>query len=300
MFAKSTPTFTTRIANGLTGTAPTEAGFYRQLRPALDLEAPIGFHSAFDSKSWRSVQIIEDLVATKGATFGSPSQAITFNQATQVVRQLAKLHAGGSRLPEVADCRPEWSHTYPNWWRRSLDVVNVKRSHLRAVSDAVGSGVLPAKLQGRGHDLWNQFLRSIQAHKNLAHTLIHGDAHLGNWYTTADGNMGLCDWQCVSVGHWSRDLAHAPASVLDVEQRRAWERDLINTYVDLLGQSGGTTVKFEVAWRLYRVQLLGALMMWTPTYRPPRLMPEMQPLAVTEEMLRRIGAANVDLDALAA
>lgn len=218
MFAKSTPTLTTRIANGLTGTAPTEAGFYRQLRPQLDLEAPRGYHNAFDPKSWRSIQIIEDLVMTKGAAFGSPAHVITFDQATQVVQQLAKLHAQGSRLPEVTGTRPAWLCTYPAWWRRSLNVVNVKRSHLRAVADATDNGVIPTELRGRGEDLWDGFLRSVEHHEDLPPTLIHGDVHLGNWYTTASGAMGLCDWQCVSVGHWSRDLAYALSSALDIEQ----------------------------------------------------------------------------------
>ncbi|WP_158085895.1 hypothetical protein [Mycobacterium arosiense] len=47
-------------------------------------------------------------------------------------------------------------------------------------------------------------------------------------------------------------------------------------------------------------QLLGALVMWTPTYRPPPLMPDMQSAEVTEAMLRRIGTAIVDLESQSA
>lgn len=301
MFVKSTPTLTTRIANGLTGTAPTEAGFYQHLRPQLDLQAPQGYHSAFNSKSWRSVQIIEDLVATKGATFCSPARHVTFDEALQIVHQLATLHGQGTQLPEVTGAhRPSWLCTYPEWWRRALSVVNVKRSHLRAVADAVDDGILPPELRGRGQDLWDRFQQSVQIHRNLPHTLIHGDVHLGNWYVTADGAMGLCDWQCISAGHWSRDVAYALASALNVEQRRAWERDLIQTYLDILNQGDSVAVDFGQAWQLYRLQLFGALTMWTPTYHPPPLMPNMQPTTVTQEMLRRIGTAIVDLDAFTA
>jgi hypothetical protein len=59
-------------------------------------------------------------------------------------------------------------------------------------------------------------------------------------------------------------------------------------------------MEFTAAWHMYRRQLLGALVMWTPTYRPPPLMPDMQPTEVTEEMLRRISTAIVDLDSLSA
>ncbi|WP_368834418.1 aminoglycoside phosphotransferase family protein [Mycobacterium intracellulare] len=301
MFAKSTPTFTTRIANGLSGTAPTEAGFYRQLRPRLQLEAPRGYHSAFDARSWRSIQIIEDLVGTKGATFCSPAHVVSAGEAEQIVHQLALLHAQGMRLPEVLHNRPHWLLTYPEWWRRSLSVIGVKRSHHRGMAAAVDNGLAPEALRGREHDIWAGFMRSVHEHRDLPQTLIHGDAHLGNWYVTASGELGLCDWQCVSVGHWSRDLAYALASTLNVGQRRAWERDLIETYLNQLQEEGGAAnVDFDTAWQLYRRQVLGALVMWTPTYRPPPMMPDMQPTEVTEEMLRRISSAVDDLQSLSA
>jgi aminoglycoside phosphotransferase (APT) family kinase protein len=140
----------------------------------------------------------------------------------------------------------------------------------------------------------------VQVHRDLSPTLLHGDVHLGNWYVTAGGAMGLCDWQCVSVGHWSRDVAYALASTLDVEQRRAWEVRLLETYLEQLREGGAPPTSFAAAWEMYRLQLLGALTMWTPTYRPPPFMPEMQPTEVTEEMLRRISTAIVDLDSLSA
>jgi hypothetical protein len=56
---------------------------------------------------------------------------------------------------------------------------------------------------------WNAVLRSIALHDGRPATLLHNDVHLGNWYRTADGRMGLCDWQAVVLGHWSRDLAYA-------------------------------------------------------------------------------------------
>jgi len=300
LFAKSTPTLVTRIANGLTKTAPTEAGFYRHLRPQLTLEAPRGYYNAFDERSWRSIQIIEDLVATKGATFCAPDRSVSREDAEQIVRQLATLHGQGLPLPEVCAERPRWLSTYPEWWQNALQVVGVKRSHLRGVAAAVDKGVLPAELRGRGPDLWSAFLRSVEAHRDLPATLIHGDVHLGNWYITDEGVMGLCDWQCVSVGHWSRDLAYALSSTLEIEQRRSWEQYLIRAYLDQLHQNGFTRIDFAYAWQLYRHQLLGALVMWTPTYRPPPLMPDVQPVAVTEEMLRRIGTAIVDLESLSA
>ena len=188
---------------------------------------------------------------------------------------------------------------YEDWWQRSLAVPGVEKSHLRGVVAAVEAGLAPPVLRGRGSDLWRGFQKSVAAHKGLSRTLLHGDAHLGNWYLTAEGVMGLCDWQCVSVGHWSRDLTYALVSSLEPEQRRAWERDLIQLYLDQSCERGMENVDFDTAWGGYRLQALAALLMWTPTYRPPALLPDMQPVEVIEAMLRRIMTAVADLESLA-
>lgn len=300
LFAKTASTFTTRVANGASGTASTEAGFYQHLRQRLSVEAPRNYHCAADHRSWRSIHIIEDLVETKGATFGTPKVVISAGHAEKMMEQLAVLHAEGTRMPEVSRQPPQWLRSYSEWWQRALLVGGVQRGHLRGVAAAVDAGVAQPALRGRGRELWQGFTRSVAAHRDLPKTLLHGDAHLGNWYTTADGEMGLCDWQCVSVGHWSRDLAYTLVSALDVDQRRAWERELIQLYLERLRELSATPVKFDSAWRAYRLQVLGALLMWTPVYRPPAFLPDMQPVEVVEEMLRRITTAVVDLESLAA
>ena len=53
-----------------------------------------------------------------------------------------------------------------------------------------------------------------------------------------------------------------------------------------------------LAWQHYRQQLPGALLMWTPTLCHPPTMPDMQPDAVSFEMIRRITTAISDLGVL--
>ncbi len=122
-----------------------------------------------------------------------------------------------------------------------------------------------------------------------------------NWFRSGDGTLGLCDWQAVVVGHWSRDLAYALATVLATDDRRAWEHDLVALDAEELERRGGPSTTSQEAFARYREQLWGALAFWAPTYSPPRRMPsDMQPREVSGEMLRRIGAACVDLDAFGA
>lgn len=296
IFVKSAPTFVTRIGNGLTGTAPAEAGFYNELRPLFQIEAPHGYYSAAQHRSYRAIHLLEDLVATRAATFCVPTTAISRQQADDIVEQLAQLHARGAKLELVDGRRPPWLRSYPQWWQATGAISMIRRYHLRGQRRADEMGLTPHRLVGRGEQLWRSFEASVDAHNRLPRTLIHGDTHLGNWYITGTGRMGLCDWQCISAGHWSRDLSYALASALSVEQRRDWEDALIERYLDRLGSAGGEAPPRAQAWELYRQQLPGALAMWTTTLYPPKFLPAMQPTQTSVEMLRRILTAIDDHD----
>lgn len=296
VFAKTAPGLLTRIGTGLTGIARAEAGFYQEIRPFLDLEAPLGYHADWSPRSFRSVQLLEDLVATKGATFCSPTNPVSPSQAEEIVDLLATLHGTflqGPNHPAV----PPWVRTYRQWWDAVIPTANIKRYHHRGFHDAA-EGV-PAELRRHGSDVWPAFVRSVELHASLPATLIHGDVHLGNWYVTAAGAMGLCDWQCIALGHWSRDLAYALTTTLPVEVRRRLERPLVERYVERLNSLADGAITVPEAWLGYRQQMVGALLMWTPTHSPPRIAPKnMQPREVAREMIHRITTAMVDQDAL--
>jgi aminoglycoside phosphotransferase (APT) family kinase protein len=198
----------------------------------------------------------------------------------------------------VSGRRPAWLRSYPEWWQAASSATYIRRYHHRGQASADDEEITPLRLRGRSTTIWQKFVASIDAHRDLPRTLIHGDVHLGNWYRTGSGAMGLCDWQCISVGHWSRDLAYALTSALSIEQRRGWERELIALYLQRLAEAGGDVLDFATTWDLYRQQTLGALVMWTPTHQPPRFLPAMQPKSMTSEMLCRILTAVDDLGAI--
>ncbi|MDA4109124.1 aminoglycoside phosphotransferase family protein [Mycolicibacterium holsaticum] len=298
VFVKCAPSLVTRLGNGLSGTAFAEAGFYNQLRDRFELEAPYGYYSAAQRRSYRAIHLLEDLVATRAATFCVPTAAITRQQADQIVEQLALLHGQGAELALDDLRRPSWLRTYPQWWQATGSISMIRRYHLRGQRRADDEGLTPRRLVARGEQLWRGFEASVDAHRGLARTLIHGDTHLGNWYINDAQRMGLCDWQCISAGHWSRDLAYALASTLTVEQRRDWEDALIDAYLERLAAQGGAVETRARAMELYRQQLFGALAMWTTTLQPPKFLPDMQPQATSAEMLRRILTAIDDHDAL--
>ena len=51
LFAKTTPSLLTRLSSGMV--ADREGGFFRDLRPGLNIEAPVGYWSGRDAVSGR-------------------------------------------------------------------------------------------------------------------------------------------------------------------------------------------------------------------------------------------------------
>ena len=296
MFAKGTPDLITRIAGCVSESMTGEAHFYSSIRPELRIEAPIGYHSAFDLRRGRSIHLLEDLVETKGATFCSPQNRIYRTQAEEIVSLLATLHGTYYDSPRL---ETEFAHIlrWTDEYGRMVRAVDLRKYHRRGFDKA--ADVLPETLRRRRDEVWPAIIRSTELHNALPHTLVHCDVHLGNWYTTVGGTMGLLDWQCLARGHWSRDLAYALSATLTIEDRRVWERDLIALYLDLFAVHSGITIDFDEAWLRYRQQMFGALTFWTPTYAPPMFAPRnMQPAATAVEMIRRFAQAIVDLDSL--
>jgi hypothetical protein len=296
IFAKGTPTLMTRIGMSVVPSMKAEGDFYTHVRPALDLEAPRGYHSAYDLRTGRAIHLLEDLVATRAATFPTSTTAISQRQAGEIVDLLAALHGG------FFDDENPTHHIgeFPSWptvFQRFARALNLELYHGRGFDKA--APVIPGRLRARRSELWSAIVRCVEAHHTLPQTLNHGDVHLGNWYVTGDGHMGLLDWQIVCRGHWSRDLAYAITSTLEVEQRRAWERDLIERYCDRFHHHGGARTSFEDAWRHYRQQVPSALAFWTVTYNPPALSPKnLQPPELCVEMIRRFTTAMDDLESL--
>ena len=88
------------------------------------------------------------------------------------------------------------------------------------------------------------------------------------------------------------------STALRIDDRRAWERELVAYYLDRLHAAGGPRIGFDFAWRHYREQLLGALAWWTGTLGQPRNKQDMQPPEVSLGLIERMAAAVDDLDAL--
>ena len=113
-----------------------------RFRPAVSMEAPLGYWGGVDDASWRSMIMLEDIAATKGAEFVEPTTALTRDQVEDVLRNLAALHGTWWESPELAVLKTPTDH-YNN-------LANMLDFEARcAVGMERAKSVIPAGLYGQ-------------------------------------------------------------------------------------------------------------------------------------------------------
>lgn len=298
LFTKSGPGFMTRMVSAAAGLGVIESAFYAQIRPTLDLEAPTTQYSAYDPISNRQLLIVDDVSVTRGARFGDIlTRQLNRDQADQVIDTLAALHTTFWNAP-LCKRFGGWLLDSYQWMARLNITINAPKRILVGFERA--RGVIPHRLYQRRKDVPAALMRSLEINVSGPQTLLHGDVHPGNWYVTGGGRMGLYDWQCIVRGGWARDVAYALATHLTVENRRAWERDLLSRYCDRLAEAGCRPPSGKELFLVYRQQMPHAMFMWLVTIGRYSLQPDMQPKDIALESVRRACQAADDLDSLAA
>jgi aminoglycoside phosphotransferase (APT) family kinase protein len=295
IFTKSLPSIVTRMIGGFNGTARVEGSFFTQVRPQLEIEAPLCYHSAYDRRTFAAIHLLEDLVATKSATFCNHKTYVTRAMADDMIDLLAALHSRFYGDPTLAE-RYRWLASYPRWFAIGAAKMGTEY-YTRKAFDA-GAHVIPAGVLSRRDDVWPATMRALALHDSEPQGLIHSDVHIGNWYRTGSGQMGLCDWQCLSRGHWSRDFAYAVTASLTPENRRSWERELLARYIERFAEKTGVKPDFDLSFLRYRQQIVHALAMWTITLCHSPLLPNMQPEDTTLTMIERMTTAMADLESI--
>jgi hypothetical protein len=296
LFAKCTSRLAQRLMLGLGGFIEGEPGFYAEVRPGLAVEAPTGYFGAVDRRSWRSVVLIEDLVSTRHASFCGPSTEVTRERIESLLASAATWHGALWQSPRLA--RWPWLKT-PAEQMQVIDalIALANRTHAGTVR---AHAVIPGALHGREPDLYAAMRRSMQLLSEGPHTYLHGDFHIANTYLTGEGTMGVCDWQTSLRGSWAHDYAYIVSTALRVDDRRAWESELLDFYLECLVEAGGAAVPRMRAWDSYRQALFYPYFAWVYTLGRSRHQPNFQPQEISLAMIERISTAIDDLDALAA
>ena len=237
-----------------------EADFYGKAAPSVDVRVPTCVAAIADREAQQGVIIMRDLIAA-GARFCSALEAFTADDASASLGQLALLHAGSAFLDDAPWIKPRAAElarmTYitPEMLQEMLDGprgVNLTPQVRDASRLVAGMRALADRDETR-----RQFM-------------IHGDAHAGNIFRTAQGT-GLIDWQLLQRGGWALDVAYHLCAVLPVETAEAEERRLLGEYLATMRGHGFDMPTKEDAWTQYREAVIYGYYLWAITRRvdPP-------------------------------
>lgn len=296
LFMKSATSFQSRLMLGLGGVTQCETIFYRDIRPELDrLRSPRAFHAAVDPRTYGSIVLMDDLSAD-GWTFPDPMQdSINRQDAEDMVDQMAYYHAALWDDPRLNRQFTQLPTT--ELFQRRLNDLGLERR--ARVGIERGRSVMPAALYRRKNEILPATMRALRLNSAGTLTVLHQDVHQGNWLRDPDGRMGLYDWQAVAKGEWALDFTYALANNLTTEDRRAWERELIERYLWRLGEEGvPRPPSFDEAWLRYRQQPFHVVIFALFTIGAGRLQPNMQPEDYMLRCWQRIATFVDDHDSL--
>lgn len=294
LFTKSSASFAQRLMLGGADVLHGETHFFMTFRPRIEMEAPRGYFGGVDPRSWRSLILMEDIAATKGAQFIEPTTAISRSQLEDLLGNMAKYHGACWDDPDLDILKT------PNDFYQNLSTF-VRMGPRTAVGMERAKSVIPRRLYGHADKLWEGTRRCLDIATHVGpRTLLHGDGHVGQVYITGDGRMGHTDWQGTMQGGWFFDYAYLVSTALEPEDRQAWDKELLELYLERLTEAGGRPPSFDEAWLRYRQAVFYAYSAWSFTIGRAFYQPKMQPDEVSLACINRVAAAIDDLDSLRA
>ncbi len=238
-----------------------EARFYAVIAPLMAAPFTIPcYDAAWQAETGASHILLKDVSATHAAD----RDLLHPGHVEQAVDCLARLHAfwwDHPRLGQDIGSLPTWEERMQDCRETATSTV----AFMAALGDdlplrwrRVYERVLPA--------LPDLFCRQA-AGRDL--TLIHGDAHLGNFLFPGDGQAGgayLADWQFWHPTIGGADLAFMMAAEWEPETRRRLEHGLLRRYHDGLLAHGVQGYGWQQCWDDYRLSVI-QMSLFIPVWR---------------------------------
>ncbi|MFM2077890.1 MAG: hypothetical protein RJA49_1780 [Actinomycetota bacterium] len=269
------------------GSYRTEWTFYQELAHTVNVRAPQCHVALFDEDEQNFVLLMEDLA---GSAQGDQMRGLTVDEALLAVEQAVAFHA------------PRWGDpTLAELMTRSEDEAVAL---LHAIYDATHEATLARlgpNLDDEAIDLVRRFAPKVGAWvtaSDAPRTLLHMDFRPDNFLFGVAPDappLVVVDWQTVTVGPGTHDLAYMIGGSFEPEQRALVERGLVEQYCAQLA-AHGIDYPFDNCWKDYRISSLwGVLMSVIATMLAAQT--ERGDLMLTT-MLRRHARQAIELDAL--
>ncbi len=228
-----------------------EFRFYTEIGASPELPIPRLYYARLDLEAGMSILLLEDLAQSRA---GDNVAGCSDEDAYLAVSRLARLQAAWWENPRLREMT----------WLIPLDPDRFQE---------VCQGLLAPFLQ-KFDDVLTERLREL-ARRLVDHvayyrrwlddsprTIVHGDFRLDNLlFGAADGEpLTIIDWQVSLLGHGVVDVAYFAAFCLPKEQRRAIERQMVQSYHAALLGNGVVGYDLDQCWEDYRFATLSALL----------------------------------------
>ncbi len=289
LFTKTTAKLSQRLLLGGADFLHGETAFFMTFRPKVEMEAPLGYWGNVDGSSWRSIIVMEDVAATKGAQFSTPITPIGREQVRDLLTNMASYHGtwwDAAELKQLSDPVRRLQNLCTFMDLPGRCAVGIQRA----------DDVIPAALRGEADRIFSSTHVSLALLNDTTPTLLHGDCHVGQTYMTNDGRMGLADWQATLRGGWAFDLAYLIGSACEPADRVAWEKGLIADYLERLTACGVDAPSLSDAWMSYRQSMVYPFLAWAFTLGRAWYHPKMQSVPTCRAIIERLATAIDDLD----
>jgi hypothetical protein len=256
----------------------------------LPLEHPTVYAAAIDEAQDNFILVMEDLTV-RDADPRDATRPLTVDQAANGLRGLARLHGRFWGHRSGDDPNLDWLEAFVPW--PGMDAAPLELAY-----EAIGDAATPEIRALTGDVLFNQlWARYIRTLATAPQTLLHGDPHIGNTYVLPDGDVGFLDWQVARRGNWSLDVGYFLQGALITEDRRAYERGLLEEYRAALDLPADEKPSATETWLRYRASAVHGLALWLATASAGAAW---QRPDIAVALARRYATAYVDLDTAAA
>ena len=279
-----------RIVLAASRMGPKEVFFYSRLAPHLALRVPDVYVARHDPHDDAFVLLMEDL-SVSSCRVSDGTWGISADSAATALEDLAALHV---RFED-----PQRRRAEVPWAPLAEDV------------PPYGMAPLRYGLDNHRDRLSDDFARAAENYikdpAELVHrwasgpgpaTVVHGDTHIGNLFDDG-GRTGFLDWGVINVTTPLRDASYFLAMALQIEDRRAHERDLLRHYLAAREALGGEPIGWDDAWQAHRLHALYCVVAACSIVKFPADAPPARQV-FANAFLARVEAAISDLDSLAA
>src|SRR5258708_31531489 len=181
IFTKSLPSIVTRMIGGFNGTARVEGNFYTQIRPQLEIEAPLCYHSSYDRRTFAAIHLLDDMVATKSATFCNHKTYVSRAMPDDMIDLLPSLHSRFYGDPTLGE-RYRWLASYPRWFTIGSEKMGTEYYTPKAFDAA--AHIIPPTILPRRDEVCPVTMRALALHESEPQDLIHSTFHIRTSYLT--------------------------------------------------------------------------------------------------------------------